>query len=300
MLFMGIDGGGSTLRVGVYTADMQPVAEVTRHQNANPSVIGREAARDLLHETVRAVLVQLPSGDTVRAVGVGMAGADSRRAREWIESVITPISPQTQVVASSDYEIALVGALGERYGVLLLSGTGSVAFGVNRDGDSKVVGGWGYIMGDEGSGYWLGVQAIKALAYVFDTHNDDTLLTERLRAKAGLRTRGDLVDWLYRREVAQPNYIAKLGRLVLGAADDGDPTAQDIIGRGAEHLHWHYRTIVDVLNMDAPPVAFAGGVLSSDNALSRALAGRLGLDAPPQPKYPPVIGAALLASLSHG
>lgn len=298
MLYIGIDGGGSTLRIGAYTATMQPVAEITKRQSANPSVIGRDPARALLQATLRDLIEQLPADETVKAVGVGIAGADSRRAREWIESVVTPIFPEAALVASADYDIALVGSLGERYGVLLLSGTGSVAFGVNRAGEATAVGGWGYIMGDEGSGYWLGLQAIKALSRVIDTHGDHTLLTQSLCDAVGVYTRDQLVDWLYRKEVAQSSYIATLAQHTLSAADKGDPTAEDIIERGAEHMHWHYRTIVNVLGMNAPPVAFAGGILGSDNALSRRLAARLGLDAPPKPKYPPVIGAALLASLS--
>ena len=72
--------------------------------------------------------------------------------------------PAAQIALSSDVEIALVGALGQRLGIVVLAGTGSAAYGVNRAGDALLVGGWGYLLGDEGSGYWIGAEALRLLA----------------------------------------------------------------------------------------------------------------------------------------
>lgn len=295
MLVMGIDGGGSTLRVGVFDTALNPVREVTRRENCNPSVRGHDAIRDLLRDTINAACAQIPGGNTaIRAVGVGIAGADAARSRDWLTGVLSPVLPQAIIVPSSDYEIALVGARGERYGVLLLAGTGSISYGVNRDGATARVGGWGYLLESEGSGFWVGLQAVKALVDVIDRQTTDTPLTARLVADGVPHTRDALVAWMYAGR--KTDEIARLATTVLEvAATTTDPTAANIVAQAAARLVADYRTICELLNVDGLPVAFAGGLLTHDNVLSRQLTAALNLPTPPQPQASPLVGAARLA-----
>jgi N-acetylglucosamine kinase-like BadF-type ATPase len=297
-LYMGIDGGGSTLRVGIYDKDLTPVVEILKPHSANPSVLGRDVVRDYVRATVEEALAEIPSNTgKVFAVGVGMSGADSRHSLTWLHDMLNPVLPDSKIIASSDYEIALVGATGERYGVLILAGTGSVAFGINRGGQSVRVGGWGYLLGDEGSGYWLGIQAIRHLSYVIDTDRTETMLSRELRDTIDIDLSHDqFVDWLYRPK-RQSFEIARLAKVVLVAADQGCAAASAIVREGVDHLCWHYDTILERLNVSSPPVAFAGGLLSSENPLSLGLAKQLGLPEIPQNRYSPVMGAARLAYL---
>jgi len=295
-LYIGIDGGASTVRVGAYTRQVTPLAQVTKPHSVNPSGIGRDLAAQRLQDALRAVIAELPADAHIKAVGAGIAGADSRYAGDWVRETVRVVLPNAEIFPSADYEVALVGATGERYGVLLLSGTGSSSFGINRDGASVVVGGWGYRIGDEGSGYELAEEAIRRLTHAIDGRRPPTPLTERLMEHIGLENpRDDLLEWTYHTAAHQD--IAACARVVVEMAGDGDAEALALVETSAGHLYDHYAAIVRQLDMQDPPIGFAGGLLTADTALAHALAAKLGLDAPPTPKYPPVAGAALLAML---
>ena len=156
--YLGIDGGGSNLRVALVGESLSPIVEA-RRGTVNPNVVGFDEAKALIQSAVEEVMI---AGAPLRAVGIGIAGASL--AHDWMRSVITEVLPDVPVTTALDVEIALVGALGAHEGVLVLAGTGSVAFGVNAAGQTAQAGGWGYLLGDEGSGYWLGVQALRAPA----------------------------------------------------------------------------------------------------------------------------------------
>ncbi len=297
-LYMGIDGGGSTLRIGVYTADMQPVHVVRHPHSANPSGIGREVAAKRLQDGVRETIFGLSPGDASRlvAVGAGIAGADSRYAGDWVRETLGAVLPKVAIFPSADYDVALVGANGQRFGVLLLAGTGSSSFGVNTNGETVVVGGWGYRAGDEGSGYWIAWRGMQRLAQAIDGRVAHSLLTTRLTEELALQNpRDDLLEWLYHK--AQHQDIATYAQTVLTAANDGDKNAVAIVDEAANLLYDHYAAIVRQLRLESPPIAFAGGLLTEDTLLAHRLALRLGLEAPPKPKYPPVAGAALYARI---
>lgn len=291
---VGIDGGGSNLRVAVVDAEMRVLAQVTRG-TANPSGIGREAAAGLIQAALREVVAQ--AGQPIAAVGIGVAGASAAHAGEWLRATVGAVLPGIPVAASMDHEIALVGANGERRGVLILAGTGSVAYGVNAAGESAQAGGWGYLLGDEGGGYWMGVEALRAVTRAADAGQ---AVTEGLagRALAAIeRTEPkEVIGWLYR--TPPPiREVAALAGLVLDQAAEGDPQAAEIVARAAEALAGLVETIQRRLGMTQPRMAFAGGLLTAENPLSWALCERLGLVAIPSPRYPPVVGAALLARL---
>jgi N-acetylglucosamine kinase-like BadF-type ATPase len=161
--WLGIDGGGSTLRVVLSDADFTLLAECSAG-TANPRLIGHEGACAAIQTTVQQICQQAGiSPAQITAAGIGIAGASVEHSRDWLHDTLRPILPGVHLALSSDYEIALVGALGQRHGLLILAGTGSAAYGRAPDGRSARVGGWGYLLGDEGSGYWIGVQALKRL-----------------------------------------------------------------------------------------------------------------------------------------
>lgn len=300
MVFIGLDGGGSTVRVAAYTRDMTELAQVVHPNSVNPSTIGRELAAQRIHVALNELLAaQDVSADAVRGVGVGISGADTAHSRSWILETVHAVLPGVAVVPSADYEIALVAAHGERYGALLLAGTGSVAYGVNRDGKSHRVGGWGYQIGDEGSGYWLGASVLRLLAQVSDGRHPPSELAEKARTHLKLKNPiNDLIDWVYGGGVPRNQEIAGLASLIIDAAGEGDMDAQVLVAKAASDIQAHYTAIVNVLGLRNAPIGFAGGMLTTDNALSRAVMARLGLDTLPTAKYPPVAGAALLAALT--
>jgi N-acetylglucosamine kinase-like BadF-type ATPase len=295
---MGIDGGGSTIRVVIVTPDMTPLTQ-TQGSLVNPYVIGQEKSAAIIQSQMRKTLAQtdlLP--DQISGIGVGVAGAGEAHLQKWLHDVVKELLPQTQIVTSSDMEIALVGANGARQGVLILAGTGSVAMGVNDAGRMVRGGGWGYLLGDEGSGYWLGIQALQAIVRAFDGREEPTTLTSQLLDALDLPTETDILPWLYRNNTPHSHDVARLAPLVIEAAENGDAVAGKIVEAAAQELALLGKTVMRRLESQAPKIAFAGGLLVNPNLLSLRLCELLDLPDIPSPRYPPVIGAALLAKLT--
>ncbi|XWX05556.1 BadF/BadG/BcrA/BcrD ATPase family protein (plasmid) [Aggregatilineales bacterium SYSU G02658] len=293
--YIGIDGGGSNLRVALVDETMHLLREVVRGKT-NPNVLGLQQASERVQQALREITADF--AEPIRAVGIGIAGAPKAIAENWLRDTVKAALPLVEVVPSSDEEIALVGANGERRGVLVLAGTGSIAYGVNDAGEALTVGGWGYLLGDKGSGYWLGMQALEAyLRHEDGLDTRPTSLVERVRQACGFRDRFDVIPWLYQ-PAPDSSKVASLAPLVLEEAQAGDAYARHIVEEAATELALLAQTIVRRLRIDHPRYAFAGSLLTNPTPLAEALCRRLHLPTPPQPRYSPLIGAALLARLT--
>ncbi|MBC7255103.1 MAG: hypothetical protein H5T66_03235, partial [Chloroflexi bacterium] len=288
-----VDGGGSGLRVTLADAALTIRGEA-HGPAANPSAVGRERAAALIQEAMQKALGDVPP-EQVAAVGIGIAGAAASHSAAWLVEVVRGVLPQALVVPSADYEIALVGALGQREGVLILAGTGSLVYAVHAEGRSILVGGWGYLLGDEGSGYWLGMEGLRTILDAEDGLRPPTILRDRLLPALGAKTPRDLIPCLYGEATPPIRRIAGLAPIVLSAAAEGDAVACAIVERGAQKLAEMAHAAMRRLGMASPPIAFSGGVLGERNPLSEALQRHLGLSEFPRPLHPPVIGAILLA-----
>jgi N-acetylglucosamine kinase len=201
-----------------------------------------------------------------------------------------------------DLVIAWAGGTALQPGVVVVAGTGSVAYGRNESGDAARVGGWGYLAGDEGSAYWIGRQALKVLARTLDGRSSPTLLAESLPRHDPTRSQGG-EEWLRAvyREQWPPSRIAALAPSVFAAAAAGDPAASRILQRAGEHLGTLAVHVLRRLGLDRTGslVVTAGGVLERPGPVRDALAGRLTRDAPgarlEAPRLSPTGGALLLA-----
>ena len=295
MFSLGIDGGGSTLRIGIYGESLKCIYLLELSETANPSVIGFAQAEELLKSTLQKTIDEAGiSPSTVHFVGAGMAGAAGNP--DWLSAILNQSLPHAQITVAPDYEIALIGAHGERYGVLVLSGTGSAACGINASGESAHSGGWGYLLGDGGSGYWLGLEMLKSATRVADDCIEQTSLYQQTFTHLKISAPEDLISWIYNPD-RNNREISQMAPLVLTCAVAGDLEAHRIVEDGAEHLYQLYLSVVKRLDFANPPVMFAGGLLSSDTLLRRLLMQKIGLEKVPAPKSSPVEGAALMANL---
>jgi glucosamine kinase len=295
-LWLGIDGGGSNLRLVLADDSIQIIAQQEVPQTANPNIIGRDAALALIQDSMRRLLNQV-ANPSVYGVGIGISGASAEHAEAWLLEVVRGVLPDVHIAPASDIEIALVGAHAQRYGLLLLAGTGSVAYAINRTGEALQIGGWGYLLGDKGSGYWIGMQALMTFTMAHDGRlARASHLTNRVREELQLPNGRAIVEWLYRRQPVPVPEVAKLARLVLEEAEDWQ--AKIIIEDAAEELAALVQTGLKRLNMPDAPIAFAGGLLSESNPLSLAVLQRLKMNELPESRYSPMLGAALLAKLT--
>ena len=295
-LFLGIDGGGSNLRVAIVDRQLALLATHTAGP-ANPSVIGHARARQHIRSSVKTALHEAGiKTDDIAAAGIGIAGASNLHSRQWLLDTLSPALPRAKIAPSSDLEIALVGALARRHGILLLAGTGSAVFGSAPNGRQLQIGGWGYLLGDEGSGYWIGLQLLRGIIRAHDEGANLAPLYAACLSGLGLSQAREVVGWLYRSDEATTR-LAGLARVALDIAQSGDRDALQLLRQAGSHLARQVEQMRRRLDAPDAPVAFAGGLLDNENPLSLDVTQRLNLPTRPIARHSPVIGAALLAKL---
>ncbi|MBL8985725.1 MAG: hypothetical protein JNJ80_05625 [Gemmatimonadetes bacterium] len=198
------------------------------------------------------------------AVIVGAAGAGRTPDAEEIRVSLARERIAGKVIVVSDVMLAFA-ALGVDVGVVLVAGTGSVAVGRTPAGKMVRQGGFGWQMGDEGAGYWIGQQALRAVGLAEDGRAPATSLRAALLKAVGAPDFRDVVGWS---TVATPREVANLSRAVVHSADDGDPVAKGILDRAATELARLVNQLAgEFPNPGAIPVGLAGGLLSAGGPL---------------------------------
>jgi N-acetylglucosamine kinase-like BadF-type ATPase len=199
-----------------------------------------------------------------------MAGAGREAVRAELESALGRAEIARRVRVGTDVEAGVEDAFGDEPGILLMAGTGSIGFGRAEDGRSGRVGGWGSILGDEGSGYAIGVEALRRIARAVDGRGQGTDLRGRVLARLGLGDPADLVTWA---STATRASIASLVPEVQAAAAAGDGIAGEILVSAVEELEGHVHTLLTNLGpwTQPPTVALGGGLLDATGPLRRPL-----------------------------
>lgn len=302
---IGMDGGGTKTELAALSPQGLPLAKA-RGFSTNPYSVSVEAA---VREIVRLMeeLSRAPelAGMSPAGLCIGMAGVDSEREKQ---GVLRPLLPALRergfgdmpVHILSEAEITLMAALGRPYGVLVISGTGSIAKALTPDGSTYRAGGWGHLLGDEGSGYAIGLRALQAAMRSFDGVADTELLPMIL-SERGYASPAELKQYVYRKDTSKSD-IAAFCELCVRAAEAGDAEAARIVGEEAEKLG---DTALALLRKDpALPsleVVLAGSVFQRSELFRSAFARKLAAVYPqlrialPQSSRSPAEGAALLA-----
>jgi N-acetylglucosamine kinase-like BadF-type ATPase len=195
----------------------------------------------------------------VRAIWVGLAGLDRPGARDEVHPLLTPLANEIRL--TNDAELNF-GALPRGVGVVLIAGTGSIAFGRDSSGATSRAGGWGHIFGDEGSGYDLGRRALRAAARAADGRGPATTLLPRILAAWELDQPMAMIGRAH--GAADKAEIAALAGIVFTAAKDGDAEARAIIRQAALDLAKTAVAAAAPLKFDAVPLALAGGLLTGE------------------------------------
>src|SRR5207253_1084265 len=196
--------------------------------------------------------------------------------------------------AVRDVATALAGGTAGQPGVVVISGTGSVALGIAADGRSVEVGGWGFLMGDEGSGYAISIQALSAATGTFDRRAPHTVLVSAIPDIFGCSDLWTLHPKIYSGELGRPR-IAEIARVVGDAANTGDEVARTILAGAAEDLAAHALAVLTGLNaLDVDlPIATAGGVWKAGTPILDPFRAAVARDAPRarvhDPLFPPVV-----------
>jgi N-acetylglucosamine kinase-like BadF-type ATPase len=272
-VYVGIDGGATRSRAVVLGSDGR---ELGRAGGPACLVSARTpaAAADTVARVVREAAAAAGAGLPVTRLVAGLAGAGRPEAREAVQRALARAGVARVVEVRTDGAIALDDAFGEGAGILLVAGTGSLALGRAEDRREARAGGWGAVLGDEGSGSWMGLQALRALVRAADGRGPGTLLQDVVLSHLGLRSPEELVRWA---EGASKRTLAALAPVVLDAADQGDAVARRLAGRAARELAGAAAAVRDALEpWSAPPVvAGVGGLIGPGGGLQDRLAAAL-------------------------
>lgn len=274
-IVVGVDGGGSKTHVIVATPRGKVLAEVTGDASA---VAPGEAlsSAEVIGALVRDALAQAEITERPAVVVAGVAGTGREKEQKALLRALRNESLADEVKVVPDAEIALTDAFGkEGAGILLISGTGSVAFGRGPAGAFRRCGGWGPVAGDEGSGAWIGRRALSVVTSSADEREPESRLTGALMTALELEAIEDIIPWAAK---ATPKELAALASHVTTLAADRDLRANSICTLAAEELVLHVRTLARQLFVDeraAVPVALAGGMLLRGSFLRRLVEHRL-------------------------
>lgn len=263
-LVLGLDIGGS--KTHALLCDGETVLEEVFAGSANPSSAGiAEAIRQL-----DLIFAQLHT-DEVRAICAGAAGVDTTEGEERFRRLLTERAPTAQVSVVHDTALILATA-GTTTGTAVISGTGSVAWGRRSDGYVARAGGWGYLLGDEGSGYWVTREAVRHALLRTESGRSADKLSQQLAADCGLQRVEQLVDHFY----ANPErrYWASRARIVFEHAAAGDQASSRIVSAAAEALAALVYRVGQRLGSTGP-VVLAGGLVVNQPALQQAVRERL-------------------------
>jgi N-acetylglucosamine kinase-like BadF-type ATPase len=308
--YIGVDGGG-TKTSGVLADDKGEILARAETGSSNHYSNPIEVVKGNLSELFTRLFDQVQgSRDRLGAVGLGMAGVDRPADHELISGILKDLLPGVPFRLDNDGVIALKGGSSTGVGIIVISGTGSIALGLNGAGDRARAGGWGNVLGDEGSGYSIALKGLRAVCRAHDGRISATKLSALIYQHLGVDDATGVLGWIKQVQAAK-DQIAALSRQVFEAAEEGDACALEILKEEAEELGLAVEAVAKKLfpkdRGEAYDVVVAGGNLRHSarffglfqSAVSQSLLGSTQARLPGvpvvQPAKEPVEGALVLA-----
>ena len=297
-IFLGIDGGGS--KTSCLIGDETSILGAGTAGGSNPVRVGEAQAREALATAIRqACAVANVNPSQIQGTCVGLAGAARPEISEPVRQCIAEFVP-SEIDVVGDMVIALEAAFGSEPGVIVIAGTGSIAYGRNSKGQTARAGGWGFAISDEGSGHWIGRAAVAAAVRALDDDAEATnqSLLESLMKFWQVKTREQLV---VAANATPPPDFAALFPAVLASADRGDRIALDVLAQAGGELASVARRVITRLfaNAGTLSVAMSGGVFGSSPLVRQVFYNSLRSEHPEAAINPsviePVRGALALA-----
>ena len=296
-LVLAIDAGGTSTRALVATAEGTTLGH-GRGGPGNHILSGWDTARASITEAI----TQACAAARIQALAItcavtGSAGVGPNgEGCEIVEALVTELLPRARVQAVGDMVAAFWGALTSDSGVVVAAGTGSVCYGRSPNGSTCQVGGWGHILGDEGSAYDIAIRALRAGAQATDGRGAPTALTERIPAALGVSNFLEVAVRVYVEPLAR-DAIAQLATSVYQAAAAGDAVARALLAEAGTDLGRCALAALRTLGLgsDATTVAYTGAVFEADTFITDAFRDTIASACPrvsiTPGEFPPVIGA---------
>lgn len=297
--YIGLDGGGTKTKCVIVDEHMNILSQLVGGPS-NFLVFGLDEVTESIYKLITDS-IKLTDIDTseIASVLLGTAGAGRREDAERLEkSFIQKANksdlPIKKFVVESDARIALEGAFSGKPGSILIAGTGSIMFGKDSRGNIHRVGGFGRILGDEGSGFHIGRSGLSAVAKQFDGRGESTKLAIILKDKFNIADSKELILAVYKNNFDIPT----VAPLVIQAAEDGDPLCKEIIQTEVDELLLHIESMKKLIGEDELKISLIGGTITTDNFYARLFkekANKIERVKITEPELEPAVGAALLA-----
>jgi N-acetylglucosamine kinase-like BadF-type ATPase len=270
---LGIDAGGT--KTVCLLADEHGTLVAEAHAGgANLQASGELHVEKVLHDVMEEALGE--RGIVPSAICLGIAGVDRTEDSATVRSIMRRIGYKSRAIVVNDALVALEAGAPGAPGVVIVSGTGSIAYGRNARNEGARAGGWGHVLGDEGSGYWIGRAALRAVLREADRRGPRTALTPLLLKHFGVSEAQNLIHEVYQNRL-RPAAIGALARCVQAAFDDGDGPATGILRAAADELEASGVSVAKRLGLGDEPFSFilAGGILRAVPWLREELERRL-------------------------
>ena len=301
MYIVGIDGGG-TRTVGILTTETGQCLARVQSGPSNYHVVGEAKTRAVLENVIRELCEKsgIPSESAIRFC-LGMAGLGRAEDRKVVGRICEELGiSKNRRILTHDAHIALVGGTEKQQGVIVISGTGAIVYGINANGDEARASGWGYLLGDEGSGYDIAIKGLRAVARAADGRGNPTELTNRILDRLERNEPSQLIRWTH---AASRDEIAQLAEVIFDTAQATDTVATEIVDEAADELVCAAESVIKQLEFIEPfDIVLSGGNLIHQPMFSDKLRHRLARIPPKAsvllPKHEPAYGAVLLAQAS--
>lgn len=302
-LILGIDGGQTSTKAILVTLDGRVVGTGTGspcdHLHG-PNGYARNRDAIVSAATAALAAANRPASDIV-GVGLGLTSAPRETNagatfRQMVDAFCT-VDPGAFWV-DADFVSNLAGASAGGPGIVVIAGGGSIGYGVDETGREAIAGGLGYLMGDDGSGWFLGLNAIQAAARAFDLRGPETALLPFVLEHYGLDRIRDIIRIIYAEGFSRDR-VSTIARDVVRIAAEGDAVAAEIVHTGAERLGDIALGVARQLYTPGDPIVVypTGGVFTSRDLIRQPFAERIQDGWPDatiaDPRFPPAVGAVL-------
>jgi N-acetylglucosamine kinase-like BadF-type ATPase len=275
---LGLDAGG-TKTVCFLADETGAILSESRGPGANLQASGELRVEKVLHDLMEEALGD--RGVVPAAICLGIAGVDRADDSAIVRGIMKRIGYKARTLVVNDALVALEAGAPGQPGVVIISGTGSISYGRNAETQGARAGGWGHVLGDEGSGFWIGRAALRAVLREADHRGPRTALTPLLLEHYNVAAAQNLIHEVYQNKL-QPSVIAALAACVQTAFRQGDTTATEILHGAADELEALGLSVARRLRLMHEPFPFilAGGILRAVQWLREELERRLTLAMP--------------------
>ncbi len=302
---IGVDGGGTKTEAILVDRSGTIIAKIRGGSTNYQALGGDRLKKELLSMFQRLLEKSNVASNKLSCVFLGLAGAGRKSDQSAIKALFDDTDFRDKISVDSDAIIALAGAFANGPGIILIAGTGSICFGKNAEGKIVRSGGWGYLLEDEGSGYYIGRKAILAALKDFDGREEQTTLRRALEAKFHLNTIDEIIPMIYQNKIDRVA-IAELALLVFEQARNNDAVATLIIKQTGRELGKLAKAVAKKLTFanEKIRVGIIGSVFKQKDLLINEISKELyeiSWDIQiMNPEYDPTLGAAFLAFEKSG